>query len=112
MNKSVVFLIGCIGARLAISITAKNVSKQNLKYMGYLFLIPAIGIITLYIADLRTHGFEAQGKIWWNKVRPLHGVLFLLFSIYAIKQEDFAWMVLLFDTLIGLLIWTHKNLSA
>ena len=57
--------------------------------------------ISIYLFDLRNSGFEAGGKIWWNSYRPIHGVLYLLYSIYAFKGDTNAWYVLLTDVFIG-----------
>ena len=108
MNKETrnkIFLIGCLGTRLALSILTKYISIKYLKYIGYITLIPAIGFIVIYLFNLRKNGAEADGLIWWNKIRPIHGVLYLLFSIYAIKKERFAWLVILIDTILGLFFW-------
>ena len=50
--------------------------------MGTITLIPAIGFISIYLLDLRKKGIESNGKIWWNDMRPIHGSLYLLFSIF------------------------------
>lgn len=110
MNKSLFFLFGCLVSRLLLSLIAKNVDIQYLSYSGYITLIPSLGFFILYLFDLRKTGFEAQNNIvWWNKLRPLHGAMYLLYSIYAIKKEKFAWIVLFFDFLFGLGIWLYKN---
>ena len=105
MNKYIAFLVGCIGTRTAITILSKKIDKVYLMYLGYLALLPAIGFIYIYLNDLRKIGREAQGIIWWNEFRPIHGILYLLFAIYAIKGKQFAWKILALDTTIGLLLW-------
>ena len=107
-NKHYKFLIGCIGLRIIIAILAKNANESQLKKLGFLALIPALGFISLYLFDLRKRGFEAGGKIWWNDVRPIHGILYLLFAIYAIKSVKNAWLVLALDVILGLLFWIMK----
>lgn len=107
--RTLLFLIGCMGARFGIAILAKYVPKNILRIMGILALIPAISFAYLYLNDLRQTGFEAGGKIWWNKLRPLHACMYLLFAIYAIKQESFAWLILLADAFIGLFVWIYHN---
>ena len=102
------FLIGCIGTRVAISLLAKYIGeKMNwaLPYLGFIALIPAIGFITIFLGNLRKNGVEAGGRIWWNNMRPIHGVMYLLFSLFAIKKKSFSWRVLLIDALIGLVVW-------
>ena len=105
MNKFALFLVGCIGARLLLTCIAKKIDTTYLPYIGYITLIMGIGFIFIYMNDLRKIGREAKGIIWWNELRPIHGLLYILFSIYAIKKKHFAWVVLLLDTLLGVLFW-------
>lgn len=104
-NKYYNFLIGCIGLRIAIAIIAKKINKKYLPYMAYIALIPALGFLSIYLGDLRNSGFEAEGAIWWNKLRPIHAIMYILFALYAYKGESWAWIVLLMDALLGLLFW-------
>jgi len=107
------FLVLCIGTRSLLVYLAKTVDKQYLQYMGILALIPAIGFITIYLLDLRKKGAEVfESKIWWNDLRPIHGILYLLFAIYAIKKEqNYAWIPLLIDVTLGLsaFLYYHYN---
>jgi hypothetical protein len=102
-KRILLFLIGCIGTRLFLVYLAKNINIRLLKYMGYLALIPAIGFIYIYLTGSRQTGAEVFGdKIWWNNLRPIHGLLYLLFSYNAINGNKYAWIYLLIDVLFGL----------
>lgn len=102
-KRFLLFLIGCIGTRLLLVYTAKNISITMLKYMGYLLLLPAIGFIYIYVTGIRQTGIEVFGdKIWWNNLRPIHGLLYLLFSYNAINGNKNAWIYLFIDVLFGL----------
>ena len=107
-NKHYKFLLGCIGLRIIITILAKNANDTQLKNLGALALIPAATFIILYLFDLRKTGFEAGGKIWWNSVRPIHGVLYLLFAIYALKSVKKSWIFLAIDVCLGIFFWYMK----
>jgi hypothetical protein len=106
------FLIGCIGTRLWFVHLAKTVSPEHLKIMGWMALIIATGFIYLFLINGRQTGAEAGGKIWWTELRPLHGCLYLLFALLAIKgRTQTAWKVLLLDVTIGLIAWLkNKNI--
>ena len=110
MDNKLLFLIGCIGVRTALALLAKYIDKDYLPYLGYLALIPAIGFIFVYLTDRRQTGIEAGGVIWWNKLRPIHGMLYILFAIYAIKKESFAWTVLALDVFLGLSFWVAHRI--
>ena len=82
---------------------AKNIDTNFLKYMGYLLLLPAIGFFYIYLTGIRTTGAEVFGdKIWWNNLRPIHGLMYLLFSYNAINGNKSAWIYLFIDLLVGL----------
>ena len=102
-NKRVLlFLLGCITVRLSFVFIAKYASKSILPYLGGLALLPSIGFFTIYFTNSRKTGIEVfGGKIWWNNLRPIHGLLYMIFAILAIKEDKRAWIILLLDVLIG-----------
>ena len=102
-KRFLLFLIGCIGSRSLFVFLAKNANKTYLRYMGYLSLLPAIGFFYLFLTGSRKTGAEVFGdKIWWNNLRPVHGLLYSLFAYNAINGNHFAWVYLLVDVIIGL----------
>jgi len=103
-KRMLMFLIGCIGVRSLFVIIAKYINTNYLKYLGYLALLPAIGFIYIFLTGSRKTGPEVFGdKIWWNNLRPIHAILYLLFAYNAIIGNKQAWMYLLADVLIGLI---------
>ncbi len=105
MKKIIAFLLGCLGIRLILALIAKNISKHNLKLSAIPATIIGLSFLFIYLFDLRKSGFEAGGKIWWNNMRPIHGLMYICYACYAYKQVDFAWIVLLLDTIIGFIAW-------
>ena len=61
-------------------------------------------------------GGEVFGnKIWWNSLRPIHGLLYALFAYFAIIKNKNAWKFLAVDVIIGLVAFfiyhtTNNNL--
>lgn len=112
-KRFLLFLIGCIGTRSLLVYIAKNASIEILKYMGYLLLIPAFGFIYIYLTGSRKTGPEVFGdKIWWNNLRPIHGLLYLLFSYNAINGNMNSWIYLFIDVLFGLIsFFMHHFIS-
>ena len=106
------FLVGCIGTRLLFSYLAKIANKKILKIMGLLALIPAIAWIYLYFTNGRKTGPEVFGDvIWWNNLRIVHALIYILFSIYALQNKHFAWFVLFVDALFGLTAFIYYHSS-
>jgi hypothetical protein len=112
-KRFLLFLIGCIGVRSILVLLAKNTSVYVLKILGYLALLPAIGFIYIYLTGSRQTGAEVFGeKIWWNNLRPIHAILYLLFAYNAINGVKSAWIYLFIDVVIGLisfLVYHYKS---
>lgn len=112
-KRFLLFLFGCIPTRLLIMYVAKIVSLQYLPILGYLALLPAIGFIYLYISGARPSGPETFGdKIWWNQLRPIHALFYILFAYNAIHKVKSAWLYLMYDVVLGLssfLIYHYLN---
>ena len=109
-KRFLLFLGGCIPMRLFFVFVAWITSIKYLPLLGYIALLPAIGFLYLFMSGERQFGLETQGApIWWSKFRSIHGILYLLFAIYAIKGFRSAYLFLLADVLIGLMLflWFH-----
>lgn len=101
-KRTLLFLIFCIGTRTLFAYLAKTY-PQYLQYMGALAIIPAIGFLYFFFSGTRKTGNEVfGGKIWWNNLRPIHAILYLLFAISAIQKKHYAWMFLAADVVLGL----------
>ena len=110
MKRMALFLIGCIGMRSALVWLAYVCDPAYLPLMGALALIPAAGFMTIYFGGLRKTGAEVFGeRIWWNDLRPLHGILYALFALMALNRDRRAWLVLLVDVVVGFaaFVWHH-----
>ena len=116
-KRFLVFLLGCIGTRLSLSMLAKYITTDYLPFLAIITIPIAISFMYLYIFgnDRADRQLEWLGdkKIWWDDLRPVHSILFMLFSIMAINKSSYSWIVLLLDTTIGLVAWLnhHKTIS-
>lgn len=112
-KRFILFLFGCIGIRSLLVYLTKTTNKTFLMYLGYLALLPSIGFFYLFLTGTRKTGAEVFGdKIWWNNLRPIHGLLYLLFAYNAIISNINSWIYLLVDVLLGLagfLIFHYYN---
>ena len=103
-KRFLLFIFGCIFVRILFVIIAKNISLNYLPYLGYLALLPSIGFFYIYFTGTRKTGAEVFGdKIWWNDLRPIHGLLYALFAYNAINKNIYSWIYLLIDVIIGLI---------
>ena len=102
MNTMLLFLVGCMGARLLLTYVAKVANKRWLRVMGYLALLPAIGFMYLFVSGIRNNTGAFGEKIWWNALRPVHALLYASFSYAAITGNRNAWIFLFVDALVGL----------
>lgn len=109
-KRFVLFLFGCILLRSIFVIIAKT-KIEYLPYFGAVALLPVIGWLYIYFTDSRKTGPEVFGQsIWWNNLRPVHALLYLLFAISAFMKKDFSWMFLLADVLLGLSAFLYHHL--
>lgn len=110
-KRFILFLFGCIVVRFLFVYFAKNYTEY-LQPMGIIALFISLGFFYVYLSGNRPTGREVFGdKIWWNHLRPIHGILYLLFGLFALSSNLDAWKFLLVDVLIGLssFLFFHYN---
>ncbi len=102
-KRMLAFLIGCIGTRAAFAYTAAIVAPTILQLLGLLALLPVIGWFYIIFIGRRDTGPEVLGgRIWWQNIRIVHMLLYLLFAVMALMKRTDAWIVLAVDVLFGL----------
>jgi len=109
-KRFILFLFGCMLVRGFLILLAKySVNKYHTIFstLGIFSIIIGIGFLTIYITNIRKTGPEVFGeKIWWNNIRPLHGILYLLFGLISLfgsqSLKEKAWIILLIDFILGL----------
>ena len=111
-KRFLLFFIGCIGTRFLLVLITKYSPIQYLPILGYIALVPALGFIYIYLTGSRKTGVEVfNAKIWWNNLRPIHGLLYGLFAYNAINKNHNSWIYLLVDLIIGLFSFTLHHYS-
>lgn len=99
MKRNLLFLLGCIPARLGLTFLA----YKKVPFLYVLTFIAGVGFFYYYFSGTRNVGRETLGKpIWWNRFRPVHGILFILYSYLAYRGHNDAYKVLFADTMFGL----------
>jgi len=113
-KRKTLFLMGCIPTRLALTYLAYYLQTtkqfQLLRVFGIVAILIGISFIYLNVTNSRQTGPEVFGdKIWWNSLRPVHGILYLSFGLLALYQHPYAYLLLLIDTLFGLGSFLHHH---
>lgn len=112
-KRLLLFLGGCIPSRVALAMIAKYSPVYYLPYLGIITLGMALGFLYLFFTGKRKVGLETQGTpIWWMKFRLFHGLMYLLFSGLAFMRNKNAYIVILIDTLVGLIIFLRHHYLA
>lgn len=110
MNNIFLFLFGCITARIGLVLLAYKLNKKNLPYLGVLLALIGVSFLYLFFTKSRMKAPEAKGYTWWANYRLLHGMLYLTASIYALRGENMAWIPLLIDISVGVILFTEHRL--
>uniref|UniRef100_A0A6C0IKM7 Uncharacterized protein n=1 Tax=viral metagenome TaxID=1070528 RepID=A0A6C0IKM7_9ZZZZ len=104
------FLFGCIGSRIAFTVLSAYSTGVMLQFLGMIAILFVIGWIYIIFIGKRDTGPEVfGGKIWWQKLRPVHAILWGLFAFLALSKNPKAWMVLAADTSFGLLSFLRHH---
>jgi hypothetical protein len=108
LYRYLLFLFGCIGVRSLLTYTAY--SYKNISLLPLVTSLIGLGFFIIYLTNSRKTGPEVFGEqIWWNNLRPVHGTLYLLFSIAYYYKVEYAWIFLLLDVIIGLTAFINKR---
>ncbi|MBI96702.1 hypothetical protein CL656_06125 [bacterium] len=101
-NISLLFLL-CILIRLLLIYLSllSYETKYNILF-SILYLFFGLGELYQYISKHRKIGGFGQ-KIWWDYLRPIHGIIFLISSFLIYNKNNSVKYLLIFDTLIGII---------
>ena len=106
------FIIGCVGVRLLLVHLVHKIHRDLLPTLGYPALLVAFGFLFIFITGGRKTGIEVQGgRIWWNKLRPIHAFFYLWFACLAFKKDKNSYIPLLLDVVFGLTSFLSYHLT-
>ena len=109
-KRYLLFLGLCIPIRFLIAYLAKIIDVKYYKYTATIALIPAIVWLYYYFINPRMSGPETFGaKIWWNKYRIIHAVLYINYAILAYQKNKYAYVPLLIDPIFGLTVFIFHH---
>lgn len=118
------FLLGCIGLRTLLALWARRLGRGDpsgwLPVLGLAGIAVGCGFLLIWATGSRPTGAEVGGgRIWWDRLRPVHGGLWLLFGLWAagaLPKGRFprsrAWLPLAADTALGLAAFLAHHHSA
>ena len=111
-SRMLIFLVFCIGARLGLAYLAKNIHNAYLTVYSLIIGIIGVSFLFLFVTGLRKTGAETGGNaIWWTKLRPIHGILYVLAAgLLFYRHRCWGSKVIIVDTLIGLTAFLHHHL--
>ena len=115
-KRFMLFFLGCIPMRLLFVYLIKQMPIHYLPYCGIIGIIIGLSFLWLYAFKNKTAdsqlAWAGEPYIWWNKLRIIHGLLYISFGLVAIqKYRSCAVVILLVDVIIGLLAWiNHHNI--
>lgn len=92
----------CIAVRMLLAVLAKKYPMWVAPFAA----IVSIGFFAVYFGGIRKSCPESgdkTGPCWWNDMRPVHGLIYAIFVIMALRKNPDAWYLLLLDVIIGIM---------
>lgn len=106
IQKRILMFLGiCIPLRFALTYLAKVINVKYLPLLGSFYLAMGIVMLYLFFTQSRLYRDWMDGEIWWKNLRPIHAILYIVFGLLAFNKNKKAWVILLADTLFGLLVF-------
>tara|TARA_B110000285_G_scaffold108130_1_gene122835 strand:- start:1279 stop:1626 length:348 start_codon:yes stop_codon:yes gene_type:complete len=103
------FLLLCIPLRIILAIIPLYLDKKYLQFYGMLISLVMINFFYLYFNNLRLNAPEGGGTTWWADFRLLHASLYMCAVIYALQRKRTAWVPLVIDVIVGLILFLHRH---
>tara|TARA_Y100000022_G_C13012447_1_gene267363 strand:+ start:41 stop:421 length:381 start_codon:yes stop_codon:yes gene_type:complete len=106
---SILFVL-CIIVRFTFVYIVSILDKKWLKLAGIIGLLISGGLLYNYIINKRIGGLS--GRVWWQKYRPLHAGLYAAFGLMALMGDKGAYIPLLIDTIIGIVVFVYYKINS
>jgi hypothetical protein len=107
-RSAVLFWLACIPTRallvyLAYAFEHSQIDdKYRLPFLGLVLFI-GLPFFYRYLSGTRQSGPETFGRpIWWNTLRPIHGLIYTVFAVLFYYRVKGAYVLLLLDLCIGI----------
>jgi len=107
----VLFLSLCITIRsIAAYLAYKYPHTPLVKILAVLYTVMGISMLYLFISNKRQNAPEGGGVTWWNNIRPIHALLYIMFALTVFMGKNYSYMFLVADVLLGLIAFTLNRL--
>jgi len=100
-GRIILFLTICVIVRTLLAIFAKMLNPEYLPIMGVATLLISMGFLYTFLFSKKKLG-AFGGNVWWNDMRLVHSIIYLIFSVCAIMKKSYSWVFLILDVFIGL----------
>ena len=110
-KRRIYFILLCIPIRILLSIIPLFLNNDYLPYFGLIIGVMGMNMLYLYMSNSRLNAFEGGGNTWWANFRLLHGGLYMIGAIYALRKNRIAWIPLFLDACFGALLHLFHHYS-
>ena len=102
-KRQALFLGLCIPARLALAFGAYQLEGAWSTILATVLAVIAVGFLVIYAMGWRKTGAETFGqRIWWNDLRPVHGLFYAAASVALFSgNKELSASLIVADTLVG-----------
>jgi hypothetical protein len=119
MRRLVWFSVGCVCVRsllpVAAGVLGSRDNRATLSIMGVVCLLIGLSFAIQYTwhDDKKNAHGGFGGPVWWNNMRIIHAVLYILFGFLAIGDRSYryAWVVLAVDIILSCLIVLRRHMN-
>jgi hypothetical protein len=98
------FALGCVPARLLLAYLVAGGHVERVRALAAVAAaVVGLGFLSIHAMGWRKSGPETfGGPIWWDRLRPVHGVMYLAVAVLVATGHDrSAAAVLLGDVAVG-----------
>lgn len=93
----------CICIRLLIVYLVYKTPKKYLSLVGITSLLVSLGFLNSYLKYKKGDRGLFDGEVWWNNLRLVHSITYLIFGILSLIKVQQHYRILLVDILIGMI---------
>lgn len=109
-KRIVLFIFGCLFARILLVLVTKNIDTSKLRYLSPLFLFMGLGFLYNFVFK-KDKGSTFKQNAWWHHLRPIHGMIYILASIAAYNKNKKTYKLLFLDLIIGTIFFLNHHIK-